>query len=69
MWSGVGVAKPKHLLLWRSVLAMADREYDPLWNLSKVLWGTENLAIELKCRNWLFLLKLVWWRSSRSQLR
>jgi hypothetical protein len=29
MWSGVGVAKPKHLFLWRSALAMADREYDP----------------------------------------
>ncbi|MEG3978860.1 hypothetical protein QT970_30235 [Microcoleus sp. herbarium8] len=23
------MAKPKHLFLWRSVLAMADREYDP----------------------------------------
>jgi hypothetical protein len=23
------VAKPKHLFLWRSALAMADREYDP----------------------------------------
>ena len=29
MWSGVGVAKPKHLLLCRSALAIADREYDP----------------------------------------
>jgi hypothetical protein len=48
MWSGVGVAKPKHLFLWRSALAIADREYDPPVEPLKTAVGDSKPRDKLK---------------------